>query len=57
MWHDIYTKFHGDRFRNSIDMVITATVSNIPVLVLLMAGIYEANLRWHDVHTSFVKDR
>jgi hypothetical protein len=41
-WHNIYAKFHNNQFRLSSNIkVITSTISEAAVLVLLMEGIYE----------------
>jgi hypothetical protein len=40
-WPDIHTKLNDDRFRHSSNVeVITATILEAAVLVLLMGGIY-----------------
>jgi hypothetical protein len=42
-WHDISTKFHNDILRHSGNIkVITTTISEAVMLVLLMGRIYEA---------------
>jgi hypothetical protein len=42
-WHDIRTNFHDDRFSDLINItVITATILEAVLLVLLIEGIYEA---------------
>jgi hypothetical protein len=43
-WHDIYTKFHYDSFKLSSNIVITSTVSEAAVLVLMMGVIYGVRL-------------
>jgi hypothetical protein len=41
-WHDIRTKIHYDQFRHSTNItIITATIREGGVLVLLMGGTYE----------------
>jgi hypothetical protein len=62
-WHDAHTKFQRDsssrHSRNNT--VITSTISEVSVLVLLMGGFmkYDAKMvsAWHDVYTKFHKDR
>jgi hypothetical protein len=44
MGSDVYIKFYDDRFRNSHNIkVITATIWEAAVLLLLMRGIYEVH--------------
>jgi hypothetical protein len=57
-WHDIHTKFYQIWFKHSSNIkVITSTISEAAMLVLLMGGIYDVHhrngLRRHDIHTSF----
>jgi hypothetical protein len=41
-WHDIHIQFHEDQFRHSSNInVITSTIREAAVLVLLMGGIYK----------------
>jgi hypothetical protein len=59
--HSIHTMFHDDRFRHlSNTKVITTTVWEPAVLVLLMGEIYESRrwdeFRWHDIRTSFPEE-
>jgi hypothetical protein len=57
-WHDIHTKFIriGLGIRNHIQL-ITLTILNVAMLVLLMGGIYEVRrskrTRWYDIHSKF----
>jgi hypothetical protein len=56
----VRTKFHEDWSRNSGNIkVITTTIGEAAVLVLLMGRIYDIcrlyDLRWHDTHKpSFI---
>jgi hypothetical protein len=44
-WHDIHTEFHDDRLRHlTNNKVITATISQDSMLVLLMGEIHEVCL-------------
>jgi hypothetical protein len=41
-WHDIHTRIHDNWFRHSSNIkVVTLTISEAALLVLLMGGIYE----------------
>jgi hypothetical protein len=44
-WHDIPTKFHQNWFRHSSNYVITATVLEATVLVLLMRDLLGTQLK------------
>jgi hypothetical protein len=58
-WHDVHTMSPDDRFRHSgnNDKIISSSMSESTMLVLLMWGIYEAHcwgdLRWHDRNIRF----
>jgi hypothetical protein len=60
-WYNIRTKFHDDRFRHLSNItVITVTIRDTVMLVLLIEGIYDVGhrdgLRRLDINAKFHKD-
>jgi hypothetical protein len=49
-WHDKHAKFHADRFRNPSKIkIITASISEVVLLVLLTGDLQSTPLRWVQV--------